>query len=193
MAYFSHNMKYLIIHPEDPTTTFLKKIYAPIKNKTVITGDIAKSKLRKLIDAHDQVLMLGHGSPMGLLSVNQFMDTGSYIIDESEADSLRKKTNNIFIWCHANFFVNKHGLAGFNSGMFISEVDEANYCGFYGANWNLIEESNKSFVSTVSSNIHQPLPVFYKSVLHEYAVLAKTNPIAKFNLERLFHTEIKRH
>ena len=38
-------MKCLIIHPEDQSTTFLKQIYEPLKNKTVIEGDITKSEL----------------------------------------------------------------------------------------------------------------------------------------------------
>lgn len=64
-AYFGPLMKNLIIHPEDPTTTFLSPIYANLKNKTVIKGGITKSELRELIDSHDRVLMLGHGSTFG--------------------------------------------------------------------------------------------------------------------------------
>ncbi len=113
-------MSTLIIHPKDLSTDFLKPIYAPIKYKTVITGNITKAELINQIYMHDQVLMLGHGSPMGLFSVNQFTSMSTYIVDESVVDSLRKKSNNVFIWCHANLFVKQHGLAGFNSGMFLS-------------------------------------------------------------------------
>jgi len=55
-AYFGPIMKNLIIHPEDSTTTFLSQIYAPINNKTVITGDVSKLEIPKLIEAHDRVL-----------------------------------------------------------------------------------------------------------------------------------------
>jgi hypothetical protein len=185
-------MNTLIIHPEDAATTFLEQIYASIKYKTVINGNIKKDELRKLIEKHDRVIMLGHGSPMGLFSVNQFKETGSYIIDESVVNSLRKKSDNVFIWCHANLFVQKHGLAGFNSGMFISEFGEAFSLGIYVADKNLIRESNESFASIVSRNIYQPLHVFYENVLQEYTLLAQTNQIAKFNLERLFLSERKR-
>jgi hypothetical protein len=51
-------MSTLIIHPEDPTTDFLKPIYAPIKNKTIITSGVSKSKLRELIKSHHRVIML---------------------------------------------------------------------------------------------------------------------------------------
>jgi len=74
MAYFSHIMKDLIIHPDDPTTTFLSQIYAQLTNKTVIRGGISKSEIPKLIESHDRVLLLGHGSPYGLLSQGQFPD-----------------------------------------------------------------------------------------------------------------------
>lgn len=81
--YISPIMKTLVIHPEDPTTTFLSPIYANLRNKTVVRGGITKSDLRELIDYHDRVLMLGHGSPFGLLNPGQFPDAGLYIIDDS--------------------------------------------------------------------------------------------------------------
>ena len=62
-------MKNLIIQPKDPTTDCLSPIYAPLKNKTVITGGITKSEFGKLIHKHDRLIMLGHGSPHGLMSV----------------------------------------------------------------------------------------------------------------------------
>jgi hypothetical protein len=65
MAYFSQVMKTLVIHPEDKTTEFLTTIYANLNNKTVIKGGISKSELRELIEAHDRILMLGHGAPFG--------------------------------------------------------------------------------------------------------------------------------
>lgn len=113
-------MSTLILHPADKTTDFLKPIYSSISNKTVIWGGICKTQLRKLIENHDRVIMLGHGSPWGLLSVGQFPLAGSYIIDYSMVELLSKKTHNIFIWCHADQFVQRHGLHGFSSGMFVS-------------------------------------------------------------------------
>jgi hypothetical protein len=65
-------MSALIIHPQDPSTDFLKPIYASIQDKTVLTGCIDKNQLRILIEKHDRVIMLGHSSPLGLLSVGQY-------------------------------------------------------------------------------------------------------------------------
>jgi hypothetical protein len=180
-------MSTLIIHPKDQSTDFLKPIYAPIHDKTVITGGVTKYELRKLIKSHDRVIMLGHGTPIGLLSIGQFPDNGSYVIDYSYADLLSTKKGNIFIWCYADQFVQRNGLNGFYSGLFLSEFGEAFSSGFYIADRNLITESNDSFASCVSQNIHQPLVGMFENVIQEYAIMAKTNPIAKFNLERLYY------
>jgi len=96
-------MKTLFIHPQDPSTDFLKPIYARIKDRTVITGGMLKTEIQELIKSHDRILCLGHGSPDGLLSVGQFPDSGSYIVDDTMVELLRNKTENLYIWCHAEY------------------------------------------------------------------------------------------
>ena len=181
-------MKDLIIHPEDPTTDFLSQIYARLTNKTVIRGDISKSEIPKLIESHDRVLMLGHGSPNGLLSIDMFPDADSYIIDDSMVLSLKNKTNCLFIWCHANQFVQRHGLSGLYCGMFLSEMIELFYYGFDDLDLNMIDQSNERFASVVSKYLNEPMEILYKKLLVEYGFMARTNPIARFNLERLYLT-----
>lgn len=105
-------MKNIIIHPQDPTILFLSQIYAPLSNKTVIKGGVTRSELSKLIETHDRIIMLGHGTPDGLISVGQFPDAGFHIIDESMVEVLKNNTNNIYIWCHADLFVQRHDLSG---------------------------------------------------------------------------------
>jgi len=190
MAYFGL-MKILIIHPKDPTTSFLSQIYASLTNKTVVKGGITKSELPELIESHDRILMFGHGSPWGLLSQGQFPDSGSYIIDESIAIPLKNKTSTIFIWCYAVQFVQRHGLSGLNCGMFVSETMEAEYYGFDYIDGDLIDQSNERFVSALSKYINEPMEVLYQNLLHEYGLLVRTNPIARFNLERLYLTSSK--
>lgn len=185
-------MSPLIIHPQDPSTDFLKPIYASISNKTVISGGIDKNELQELMRNHERIILLGHGTSLGLLSVGQFPDVGSYIIDSSSIELLSVKKDNVFIWCDADRFVQRHGLNGFYSGMFLSELGETFYCGLNGTDWNLIKESNELFASTVSKFINEPSGILYKKVVHEYKVLAKTNPVAQYNLERLFFAETKR-
>jgi len=186
-------MSTLIVHPKDPSTNFLKPIYAPIHDKTVINGGIGKNDLRKLIKNHDRIIMLGNGSSYGLLSVGQFPKIGDYVIDWSMVELLSTKTDNIYIWCYADQFVKSNQLMGFFSGMFISEVGEAFSWGFYVSDRSMIEESNKSFASIVSQYINESLRQLYQNVIQDYGLLAQTNQIAKFNLERLYLNEIKRH
>jgi hypothetical protein len=186
-AYLSLNMKTLIIHPSDLTTTFLKPIYAPIQNKTVISGGIDKSKLQKLINEHERVIMLGHGTSNGLMAVGQFPDVGSYIIDNSFTELLSTRKYNIFIWCNADQYVHRNGLNGLYSGMFISEISEAASYNFWDVEPNTIDESNYEFARIVSEHINEPLEKLYKNVIHQYGILSKTNSIARFNVDRLYY------
>jgi hypothetical protein len=106
-------MKTLIIHPEDDSTTFLDIVYKSIPDKTVITGGVSKSDVMKLIEEHDRVMMMGHGSPGGLFSCGQFGTSGGYIIDQSSIPYLKTKSDNVFIWCNADKFVETYKLQGF--------------------------------------------------------------------------------
>jgi len=172
--------KTLVIHPHDQSTHFLKPIYENIPNKTIITGGLFVDEINKLIYNHDQIIMLGHGSPKGLFGVNF---KRSYVIDEDQVDLLQDKEC-IFIWCHADQFVKQHGLKGFYSGMFISEVGEALIYKLKGDK-KLINESNNTFASMLGSIINQPLPEIYKQIKKDYGWLAERNEIAKYNHERL--------
>lgn len=183
--YISQVMKTLVVHPADPTTAFLSRIYAHLNDKTVVTGGISKSGLRNLIESHDKLLFLGHGSPYGLLSKEQFPDAGLYIIDISMAPALKKKSNCMFIWCYADQFVHRHGLSGLCTGMFISEASEADYWGFENIEQGLIDQSNDGFASIISKYLNEPLEVLYYKLIREYELLSLTNQVAKFNLDRL--------
>ena len=53
-----------------------------MKDTTVISGGVSKTELRKYIDDFSRVLILGHGSPLGLYGSGQFPSEDDYIIDE---------------------------------------------------------------------------------------------------------------
>ena len=178
-------MKNLIVHPKDTTTDFLSPIYAPLRNKTIVRGGVTKSEVQKLIQSHNRVIILGHGSPDGLLSKDQFPDAGLYIVDESMVISLKNKSNCMFIWCYADQFVQRHGLSGLCTGMFISELGEADYWGFEDIDKDLIDQSNYRFASLVSKYIYEPLEVLYQNLLDDYELLSKANPIVRFNRKRI--------
>jgi hypothetical protein len=178
-------MNTLIIHPSDPSTDFLCPIYKSIKNKEVIRGGITKQELLKAVHSHERIMMLGHGSPGGLFAVGQFEQEAymSYIVDDSFVPALQQK-DNVYIWCHANQFVEKHNLKGFYSGMFISEVQEAILYD-YSVSQEIVTYSNDIFSEIVGKHITYPSDILHKKVRSAYGKGEKKNPIIAFNNERL--------
>lgn len=179
-------MSTLIIHPDDSSTTFLERVYAPIEDKTVITGGYSKREVSQMIQEHDRVMMMGHGSPWGLFAMGQFFLTGAYIIDFNLVSILMEKKDSVFIWCHANQFVDHYKLRGFYSGMFISEVGEAHYCHLTGVGQPFVDQSNFGFVDIVGKYINEETQTLHENVKREYGLIAETNPVAQYNNERLY-------
>jgi hypothetical protein len=179
-------MKTLIIHPADRSTTFLDIVYKDIEDKTVVTGGVTVAELNELIESHDRVMMMGHGCPTGLFSVGVFPDARGLIINEQTVPLLQKKDNSVFIWCNADRFVEHYDLKGFYSGMFISEVGEADYCKVYGTDQEIVDESNYGFVNIISKYINEDKNAIYDKVKQEYGLIAESNPVAYYNNNRLY-------
>jgi hypothetical protein len=138
-------------------------------------------------------MMMGHGSPAGLFAVGQFTDPSSgsrwgtsYIIDNTMVPLLSEKDNSVFIWCNADKFVDGFGLRGFYSGMFISEVGEATYCGLPGTPQDVVDESNYGFVNIIAKHINEDTESIYDKVRNEYGLIAEENPVALYNHKRLY-------
>jgi hypothetical protein len=188
--------KTLVIHPDDPSTDFLSPIYDNIFQATVVTGGVSKEELKQMIIYHDRVIMLGHGSPHGLFSVGMFRDDPNviypqrfnyaYAIDSTMVEVLNQKDNNVYIWCNADQFVNRHKLKGFYSGMFISEVSEATYCGLPGTEQDQVDQSNHYFAQLLGEAINDPLDQAYDYVLDNYGLLTEDNAVALYNYNRLY-------
>lgn len=186
--YTVDHIRTLIIHPQDQTTDFLKPVYEHVLHKMVITGGVTREELGVLIDSHDRIMMMGHGSPAGLLAVRQFPGAGLFIVDHRLMPVLEKKKNSIFIWCNADHFVEYYELDGFYSGMFISEVQEAVMMGLTDISQVLIDQSNDWFSLAAGRHINEPNPeTICEKVKREYGLLATTNPVAEYNHNRLFY------
>lgn len=176
----------LIIHPRDLSTDFLSPIYSSITEKTVVRNGAGFAEIIDGIKQADRVLMMGHGSPNGLFSIGNF-PTGSYVIGSWCVSELVKKDNNVFIWCNADKFVSKYHLSGFYSGMFISEVSEANYCGLRDVSQEMVDHSNNQFAQILSKHINNSSKKsMYKAVRDEYGELTTENPVALYNWKRLY-------
>jgi hypothetical protein len=179
-------MKTLIIHPQDNSTGFLNIVYSNVEDKTVIEGGKTKKEVLKLMEDHERIMMMGHGSPQGLFGVGQFTDSRGYIIDEEMVELLSERDNSVFIWCNADMFVNRYQLKGFYSGMFISEVGEANYCGLPGTSQDMVDESNYGFCNIIGKHINEDTKTIHENVTSEYGLIAETNSVALYNTLRLY-------
>ena len=179
-------MKTLIIHPDDKSTDFLCPIYQTIEDKTVLRKGLTKKEVAEQIKLHNRIIMLGHGSPDGLFAVGQFDTDNSFIIDSTFTDILAEKDENIYIWCHANQFVEKHNLKGFYTGMFVSEILEALYCDLPLVEQKLVDESNDGFSKIVSNYVNDSKSTIYNKTLDEYQVIANNNLVAAYNIVRIY-------
>jgi hypothetical protein len=171
-------MKTLVIHPQDYTTDFLAQIYHG-QYWTVISTNVSKSFLTEQIKMHDRIIMLGHGTPAGLLGFNH------YVIDSNYVYLLREKEC-VCIWCNADEFVKKYGLKGFYTGMIISEYEEALAYSIKPAEDQIVE-SNTSFAFAIKNSINttdmlQNALKFYRNF--------KDNPIIEFNRNHLYYSSL---
>lgn len=176
--------KILVIHPDDRSTDFLKPIYENIE-ATVITKGKTKDEVRHLIEIHDKIIMLGHGSPGGLFSMGNFNCGGGYIIDNTMVAALGNK-HNVYIWCNANKFIEYYYLKGFYTGMFISEYSEANYCKVKAESQHYeIEKSNQLFAKVVGNSILMESKNLHANTKLLYYM--KNSEVNKYNNNRLFY------
>lgn len=168
----------LVIHPKDTTTDFLKVIYEDLKCD-VINTRVSKSELKKSIQNHKRIIMLGHGTDAGLI-----YDEESFIIDSTLVYLLREKSDSVFIWCNANMFVDKYKLKGFTTGMIISDWEES--C-MFNIDSSMIEinESNEFFADTLKTYI----PLNGKEIFSnmKYYYIHPHNKIIEFNSDNIFY------
>lgn len=165
----------LIIHPPDPTTDFLKRIY---EGKPARAEEADEGRVRSRVAESDQVVCLGHGFTYGLF------DSGRrVVIDDSFACALRDKPRNIYIWCFAKEYVERNQLKGFATGMFISESPEAGYFNVE-ATERQIEYSNELFAQIIRASLHLPPEKVRENVMDRY--VDEGNAVVAFNRERMY-------
>jgi len=167
----------LVIHMSDPSTDFLKPIYGNLPCD-VVNADMPSRELNKLIKSHERVLMMGHGTSDGLLAGSH-----GFVINDEIVDVLKTKEGNVFIWCHADEFVKRNGLKGFSTGMFISEVGEADYCGV-NATQKDIDRSNYLFSKLVKMKIESLNDKLLEHLKSAYIV--PHNKVVEYNASRLY-------
>lgn len=176
--------KTLVIHGKDPSTDFLIPIYKTMHNKTVITENVSNEELIELIKSHDRIMMLGHGWTGGLFNISG-IGGGAYTIDRRHVELLKTKEC-IFIWCKAHVFVEEHGLKGFHTDMFVSEVSEAHWFHMFPTQAT-VDESNHTFVDIFRRFRTMDAEAMLKRVKFHYRVVANRNEVAEYNYNRLYN------
>lgn len=176
--------KTLVIHPKDSSTEFLCPIYEG-RGWTVIRDSLtSKSSMRGLINSHDRVVMLGHGTEKGLgrIVTEYGIETfGGFIIDSSFVDLLREKQG-VYIWCNADKFVSKYELTGFYTGMIISDEDEAEMFLLHPFIKENITSSNSLFTESIKQSIDKDKMLEEAEKIYD----SEDNPVIGFNKEKMY-------
>jgi len=86
-------------------------------------------------------------------------------------------------------FVDKHKLNGIYSGMFISEIEEAEYCGLPDTEQTVVDESNNMFAEELGKQLlmETSLELVYDNTNQTYRELAQSNKVAKYNQNRFYY------
>lgn len=178
----------LVVHPADPSTACLSVIYQGRGWDVITDWAIKEKKLREEIKLHDRIIMLGHGTPQGLLAGgylwghSEWIRFHHYIIDGNFADILRSKET-ISIWCHSDLFFKKYKMKGLHTGMIISEVSEEMY--ILNRKWlteEQMDENMKLFSEAFAKYIDRPPEEMREKVLEEYV---GDDPVTRYNRERI--------
>lgn len=113
----------IVIHIDNGSAdaAILSRIYEGIDGITVCFNR-SKSNIKRLlrITGDEPVMLLGHGTPMGLLNISQ----NGFAVGSEHVEWLRNRPV-IGIFCYASEFADRYNLHGFFTSMFISNMQEA--------------------------------------------------------------------
>lgn len=184
----------IVIHPNDNSTRFLKRLYSGYGEQTLLTEENNNKVIKEaLMNENDSriLMMLGHGCPQGLFAprkdknyqngIDQF---GRLIINASHVQMLRKKLC-IGIWCYAVDFARKYNLHGLFSGMIISELEEAQDCGMYEFTKEEIQMYNQDFAEALYDCINKYPLNEVPQAMENY--ISNPNRLEQFNYSNLYY------
>lgn len=170
----------LVFHKDDPSTRMLCQVYEG-KNWDVITStyNLDEQELFRVVDAHERLVFLGHGSGYGLIGM----------FGPEMAPHIKGKK--VFaIWCNADEYFTKHkiGDGQFVTGNMPSEVWEcrAAGCGDISANemlenityWSLLcaQVTEKCLEGQVADSV--------KYIRANYILRYGKHPVTRYNAIR---------
>ena len=175
-------MKTLVIHPWDPTTRELTKIYRNTDAELLTKkGFLYKDVADKLKNNHyDRIYLLGHGNPFGLMD----MKTGEYVFDGRMYKRFIENTDTelICIFCDADAFVSLNRIPNaFCTGMFISEPREAKAYSL-DESAETIQRGFDLFSKTIHELFNSPIDQFRKYISENYV---GEDTVTKFNRKEM--------
>lgn len=180
----------LVIHPKDRTTEMLSIIYEGIE-ADVLNQEYSNSDIRHFLNRvsrYDRIMLLGHGSDLGLFSRQNDSTEGfdRIIIGHPHAYYLRRHGGNIFgMWCNADLFARKEGLHGLFTGMIVTEMEEADLYGIHTTQEEL-ERENIKLCSRIRIllDMDTPLEDFPKKIRETDDIFS---PLTRFNYNNFFY------
>lgn len=177
----------IIIHIDNGSqdAASLSRIYEGLNGITV-SYNRGKSNIKRLlrITGNEPVMLLGHGTPRGLLNVSQ---TG-FAVSSEHVEWLRNRPV-IGIFCYASEFADRYGLQGFFTSMFISNMGEAIMeQREQGATDELIASQQELFCDRIRTLIENNTPLDqWPEILQSQADWSI--PFVRFNYEALSYFE----
>lgn len=176
--------KKLIIHPEDPSTDFLKSLYL---GEEALTGNMGNAHLRRQLQNSDEIWLLGHGcGEFGLLDMKSRFGVLN-IVGSQHVQFLRDKLV-VGIFCNANMFAERYGLTGLFTGMVISEMQEA-------LDWNVpvtigeLLDGNMYFANNLNYCIKECSSLKEVPEMMRGFIKENSSPLERFNYESVFWIE----
>lgn len=171
----------LVFHLADPSTVMLKQIYKGKGFDVVTQGFVAKEDVHKLMEAHDRIICLGHGTSYGLIGGNIGPEEGPYFKDK----------NLFIIWCNADSYFKKNcpeARGKFITGNMPSESWECKSAGCGNISKELMLENitywsklcAEASEQALSGDVEGAVDYIRKNYLEQYG----NHPVTIYNAER---------
>ena len=175
----------LVVHCQDRSTEMLSQLYAGKNWDVLRDGNIDKNELHQLLQSHDRIVCLGHGTGSGLINCQG----GGAVIGSEEAPYLKDK-HLFIIWCNADRYFESHGIGNgqFITGNMPSEVWECAAAGCGEISSQLMLENitywSKLCADVVEKALSGDAAGAAKYVQDKYIEKYGDHPVTIYNAER---------
>lgn len=179
----------IVIHPKDCTTGMLSVLYQNLPDLCLIDQTSTKREINHLLNhspSRELIMLLGHGGERGLFSRQDCTkaEFDRIIVGHQQAYYLRSHCV-IGIFCYARLFAETERLHGLFTGMFISEMQEAEEYGIQTSREELDRE-NDLFMLRLRRLLDEKVRLAEIPARMQLLDEAHT-PLTEFNYHSLFY------